>query len=69
MSLVDIEDYIQNQTQRPLKMHRMALGRAMTQLGFVKDRRKENGTQVRGYWVGIAARGSEEKPDTPNAII
>lgn len=69
MSLIDIEDFIQNQTQRPLKMHRMALGRAMTQLGFVKDRRKINGTQVRGYWVGIAARGSEEKPDTPNAII
>jgi len=69
MSLADIEDYIQNQTKQPLKMHRMAIGRAMTQLGFEKDRKKINGTQVRGYWVGIAARDSEESPDAPNALF
>jgi len=69
MSLTDIEDYIQNQSKRPLKMHRMALGRAMTQLGFVGDRKKINGSQVRGYWVGIAARDSKEKPDSPGQLF
>lgn len=69
MSLADIEDYIQNQTKRPLKMHRMAIGRAMTQLGFAKDRKKINGIQVRGYWVGIAAREDEEDSESPNALF
>lgn len=61
MILVEIEAYIQNMEKRPLQMHRVGLGRTLTQLGFEKGKQRVNGQQTRGYWVGIAARGNQDK--------
>jgi len=68
MSSTDISLFIQNMEKRNLPMNRYAIGRAMSQLGFVKGKRRINGVQSRGYWVGISARGNTDD-ESPKGLL
>lgn len=57
MNTTEIAEFIQRQLDYPAKLHPIAIGRAMSQFDFVKSKKKINGVQYRGYWVGIIARG------------
>jgi len=68
MSSADIGLFIQNQEERTLQMNRYAIGRAMSQLGFIGDKQRINGIQIRGYWVDIAARGNTDD-ESPKGLL
>ena len=56
MSTTDIQEYLIKNSESQLKLHPIAIGRAMAQLKFNRDRKSINGHQQRGFWVGITAR-------------
>jgi hypothetical protein len=58
MSVVETFDYLQEMTKRKFTLNRMALGRALVQLGFEKDKKTIKGKMYRGYWLKLAS--SEE---------
>jgi len=68
MMLADIATYIQNMEKRSLQIHPMGLGRTLTQLGFKKGKKRINGQQVRGYWVGIPDK-IDDDTIYPNDIL
>lgn len=61
MSTTDIQEYLIKNSESQLKLHPIAIGRAMAQLKFRGDRKTINGHQQRGFWVGITARGVDDQ--------
>lgn len=61
MSTTDIQEYLMKHTEGQLKLHPVAIGRAMAQLKFRRDRKSVSGHQQRGFWVGITARGVDDQ--------
>lgn len=51
LPVVEIEERLISLTNGNFKFNRAALGRALTQLGFISDSRKISGKAARGYWV------------------
>lgn len=65
VSVADIIAFLTTETNSRFSLNNYAVGRAMTSLGFVGHKKRINGNQVRGYWVGLV----KDRPvPTPKAI-
>ncbi len=55
-SVAEIYEYLHTSTESKFNLNRVALGRAMVQLGFENGKKTKNGKMFRGYWLRLSSR-------------